>query len=277
MTTPIAIKTDSENDVRKPNKNVAKTIVRAFQVLDTFEPGRTDLSLKDITALSGLNKTVVVRILNTLVSLGAISKSESAKTYRLGPRLFEYGNRFISQLDLRKFALPYMTDIMMKTMDTVYLMIPSNDEALMVERVTGGNIGSMVGTAIGGRLPLHVGAAPMVLLVEMTDEEITSWANKTGLPRLGEHTVQDVGTLLKRVSKIRQEGYYISREDPTPGVVSVGAPVYNYKNDVVGGLSVALLTPRFEKCDQAMYIELITATAQKLSRDMGHTGMEQKK
>ncbi|MEN8142436.1 MAG: IclR family transcriptional regulator [Thermodesulfobacteriota bacterium] len=264
---------NSTNDSsHAPNKNLAQTILRAFQVLDAFEAGRTDLSLKDITALADLNKTVVARILNTLVHLDLVSKSESARTYRLGPRLFEYGSRFISQLDLRKLALPYMTDIMIKTMDTVYLMIRSNDEALMVERVKGGKLGSLVGTPIGGRLPLHVGAAPMMILVGMSDSEISEWAVRTGLPRLGEHTVQDVGTLLKQVKKIRQDEYHIAREDPTPGVVSVGAPVYDHKASIIAGLSVGLLSPRFEKCNQAMYIELITEAAQKLSRDMGYSG-----
>jgi aldehyde:ferredoxin oxidoreductase len=35
---------------------------------------------------------------------------------------------------------------------------------------------------------------------------------------------------------------------------------------------VGLLSPRFEKCNQAMYIELITEEAKKLSRDMGYQG-----
>ncbi len=262
----------TNHDSQASNKKLAQTILRAFRVLDTFEAGRTDLSLKDITALTGLNKTVVARILNTLVHLHIVSKSESARTYRLGPRLFEYGSRFISQLDLRKLALPYMTDIMTKTMDTVYLMIHSNDEALMIERVEGGKLGSLVSTPIGGRLPLHVGAAPMMLLVGMTDLEITDWATRTGLPRLGEHTVQDVGTLLNRVKKIRRNGYRIAREDPTPGVVSLGAPVYDHKAEVVAGLSVGLLSPRFERCNQEMYIELVTEAAKKLSNDMGYTG-----
>lgn len=133
-------------------------------------------------------------------------------------------------------------------------------------------MGSLVGTSIGGRLPLHVGAAPMMLLVGMTDTEITEWATRTGLPRLGEFTVQDVGTLLKRVKKIRGDGYYIAREDPTPGVVSVGAPIYDHRAAVVAGLSVGLLSPRFEKCNQTMYIELVTEAAKKLSHEMGYTG-----
>lgn len=263
---------NTNDDSQASKKKLAQTILRAFRVLDTFEAGRTDLSLKDITVLTGLNKTVVARILNTLVHLHIVSKSESTRTYRLGPRLFEYGSHFISQLDLRKLALPYMTDIMIKTMDTVYLMIRSDSEALMVERVKGGKMGSLVGTSIGGRLPLHVGAAPMMLLVGMTDTEITEWATRTGLPRLGEFTVQDVGTLLKRVKKIRGDGYYIAREDPTPGVVSVGAPIYDHKAAVVAGLSVGLLSPRFEKCNQTMYIELVTEAAKKLSHEMGYTG-----
>lgn len=252
------------------NKNLAQTIVRAFQVLDTFEGGRTDLSLKDIAALSGLNKTVVARILNTLVHLNLVAKSESSRTYRLGAKLFEYGSRFVSQLDLRRLALPHMADLVAKTMDTAYLMIPSNDEALMIERVEGGKLGSLVGTPIGGRLPVHVGAAPMVLLVGMNDQEIAGLAARTGLPRLSENTVQDVGTLLARVRKIEADGYHIAREDPTPGVVSIGAPVFDHQGRVVAGLSVGMLSPRFEKCDQAMYVELISGAARELSREMGY-------
>lgn len=254
------------------NKNLAQTILRAFQVLDTFEKRRPSLPLKEIAALTDLNKTVVVRILNTLIHLDLVIKSESEKTYRLGPRLFEYGSRFIAQLDLRKLALPYMNDIADKTMDTVYLMLRSKDEALMLERIEGGNVGSLVGTPIGGRLPMHVGAGPMVLLVGMSDQEITELAARAGLPRLGDNTVQDVATLIQFVNRIRIDGYRIAREDPTPGVVSIGAPIFDHLGRVIAGLSVGLLTPRFEKCNQAMYIELITEAAKNLSREMGYQG-----
>ena len=261
-----------EEPRNSPNKNLAQTILRAFQVIDTFEQTRKELSLKEIAALSGLNKTVVARILNTLVHLDLIAKSKSARTYRLGPRLFEYGSRFIAQLDLRTLALPYMTDITTKTADTTYLMIPVNDEALMIERVKGGNLGSLVGTPVGGRLPMHVGAAPLVLLVGRSEQEIADWASRTGLARLSENTVQEVGTLLQVLSTVKLNGYHIAREDPTPGIVSIGAPVFDHQGRVIAGLSIGLLTPRFEKCNQTMYIDLITGAAQKLSRDMGYMG-----
>lgn len=252
------------------NKDLAQTILRAFQVLDTLTSHSPDLSLKDIAALTDLNKTIVARILNTLVHLDLVIKSESQKTYCLGPRLFEYGSRFIDQLDIRKLALPYMSDIATKTMDTVFLMLRSNDEALMLERIEGANVGGYMGPAVGGRLPMHVGAGPMALLVAMSDKEIAELAARTGLPRLGENSVQDVGTLLQVVSRIRKEGYRIAREDPTPGVVSIGAPIFDHRGRVIAGLSVGLLTPRFEKCNQTMYIDLITRAAKNLSREMGY-------
>ena len=142
----------------------------------------------------------------------------------------------------------------------------------MIERVQGDKLGSLVGTPIGGRLPMHVGAAPLVLLVGMDEEEIAVLAARTGLPRLSENTVQDVGTLLQVVKKIKRNGYHIAREDPTPGVVSVGAPIFDHKGRVIAGMSVALLSPRFEKCNQAMYIELIIEATQRLSHEMGYSG-----
>jgi hypothetical protein len=37
-------------------------------------------------------------------------------------------------------------------------------------------------------------------------------------------------------------------------------------------MSVALLSPRFEKCNQTMYIELIIEATQRLSQKMGYSG-----
>ena len=268
----MSVEQKSEKSPNKDNKNYAQTVVRAFKILDTFQNGKPELSLKDISEIAGLNKTVASRLLNTLVYLNLVVKSNTSKSYRLGPRLFEYGNRFADQLDVRKLALPYMSEIVTKTMDTAYLMIRSGDEALMLERVEGEALGSLVGTRVGGRLPLHVGAAPMVLLVDLDEEELVALVKRKGLPSLSPNTVENIGSLLERIKKIRENGYTIAVEDPTPGVVSLGAPVHNYDGKVVAGISIGLLYPRFQTCNQQLYIDLILQAAQNLSRDLGFSG-----
>ena len=263
---------NSKKMPNKDNKKYAQTVVRAFKILDTFQNGKPELSLKDISEITGLNKTVALRLLNTLIHLNLVVKSHGSKSYRLGPRLFEYGSRFVAQLDIRKLALPYMSEIVTQTMDTAYLMIRSGDEALMLERVEGEALGSLVGTSVGGRLPLHVGAAPMVLLLDMDEEEIVALVKRKYLQRLAANTVENIGSLLEKIKKIRENGYTIAVEDPTPGVVSLGAPVYNYDGKVVAGISIGLLYPRFQSCNQQMYIDLIVRATQNLSRDLGFSG-----
>jgi DNA-binding IclR family transcriptional regulator len=72
-----------------------------------------------------------------------------------------------------------------------------------------------------------------------------------------------------RVRATRERGYAISDEDVTPGVASIGVPVFDHSGSVRASLSIGgLREPILGEGSSAL--ELARAAAAEISRTLGH-------
>ena len=94
--------------MRKTDINVAavptiQVLARMFALMDVLASRSEPMSLKDISARTGLHPSTTHRILNDLVSGRFVDRPE-AGTYRLGMRLLELGTLVKSRLSVRDAA-----------------------------------------------------------------------------------------------------------------------------------------------------------------------------
>ena len=74
------------NKSNKESERHVEAVLRAFQVLESLE-GETWVSLKQISESTSLNKSRVIRLCGTLVSLGYIHQDPNTGLYTLGYRI----------------------------------------------------------------------------------------------------------------------------------------------------------------------------------------------
>jgi len=246
-----------------------KTVGKALEILDFFTDDEPELTLTEIVNRTGFSKTATHRLLQTLLSYNYLSRLPNNSSYRLGPKLFELGSRFVNQNNLVQVARPYLQKVAQKTGDTAFLCVCENYKSLCLERVEGSNPVRTVFQGKGGRLPLHTGSAPIALLAGMSDDEIFKVINKKGFERFTNNTIQDMQQLMKKVRKIRQDGYAISWEDLVIGIASVGAPIRDNSKNVVATISVAGIIQGFGPDRIKKIIDIVTSSAHSISRDMG--------
>lgn len=114
-----------------------QSVARAVALLDAFVESSTPLSALELTERTGLDRTVVHRLLRTLESQDLVTKLGSR--YAIGPRALVYGNSYVDRLGLRRVALPYLTDLHIRTIGdrpwAVTLAVPALHEVLLVERL----------------------------------------------------------------------------------------------------------------------------------------------
>jgi DNA-binding IclR family transcriptional regulator len=125
---------------------------------------------------------------------------------------------------------------------------------------------------LGGRLPVHCGAAPVALLLGMSDAEITTLLRNHTYTRYTDNTIQTLDDLLSTVHASQARGYVLSWEDVTPGVAAIGAPVRDHTGHVVAAISVAGIIQRFSPERRAFLANTVTGAARSLSQDLGYTG-----
>jgi DNA-binding IclR family transcriptional regulator len=207
---------------------------RALSVMDAFEYRDRDISLAELTRRTGLPKPTVFRIVNELLTWGALERSE--RGYQLGVRLFMLGEKVPRPASLRDMALPYLEDLYEATHENVNLGVLHGTEVLFLARVTG-HRSSDVLLRVGDTLPAHSTSIGKALLA-FAPAEVVQAVLERGLTRLTSHTVVMPGMFMQQLRAVARNGYSVNDEETHRGVVSVAAPVFDRDRAAVAAISV---------------------------------------
>ena len=94
-------------DVALQGTYKVQALDRAFAVLDLLGENDTPLGLAQVASSLQLHKSTAHRFLMVLERHRMVERTSNGK-FRLGLRLFDFGNRAIEQYDLRDRAQPHL-------------------------------------------------------------------------------------------------------------------------------------------------------------------------
>ncbi|MGE5320509.1 MAG: IclR family transcriptional regulator [Hyphomicrobiaceae bacterium] len=222
-------------------KNPASSIQvldRAMALVGVLSRAPGPVSLTRLAAQAGLHTASAHRILGALMAHGLVEKT-GAGEYDLGVRWLEVGNRLRARLNIRQVALPFMQQLAELTGETVNLIVRRGDEAVYVERVSGGQTLIQVVQVVGAHAPLHVTAVGKIFLAEDSASGVMGYAERTGLPAYTPNTLTTLERLSAELATIRREQLAYDREEAELGVACIGAPVRDAEGKLVAGLSIS--------------------------------------
>lgn len=240
-----------------------QVIDRLARLLDAIAANNNPVSLKVLSAETGLHPSTAFRILASLAEHGFVERSSSGH-YRLGVKLLQLGSRVQSRLDIRREARPIMEWLRNETGETVNLIVREGDEVVYVERVVPNRM-MRVEQMIGGRAPLHVTAVGKLFLAEGGAEACLEYAARTGLPSCTPHSITDPTALWRSVKNALQQGYALDDQEAELGVGCIGVPIRDSTNHIVAGISVSAPIERRRE----VWVTLIRQAGEKLSTRLG--------
>ena len=225
-----------DNQTDPMGKYRLQILERAIAVLFEFSASSPHLSLDDLAAQSGINKTSLVRILRTLEPAGFVLREEDR--YRLGPRVLELANVYLSTLSFHKVAQQRMVTLAQASRQTVSLAVLDGLDVVYVaiehaQREIG------IQGEIGGRHPVHATALGKVLLADLPPALLQQRLAGADLQRLTHRTLVDPDELIRVVGQVRRQGYAIDDEERGIGIRCVAAPIRDFGGRVVAAISVA--------------------------------------
>jgi DNA-binding IclR family transcriptional regulator len=242
------------------------SLERGLDLIELLARANPEKTLKELSQEAGFNISTAHRILNALKSRGYVRQEATNSKYKLTFKLFELGNRVVEKLNLREEAVPLLKNLAEKTGESAYLTILDEDEALCLERIDGYQYVKILALKVGGRMPLHLGAGPRVLMAYLPEEEIDRIIKLKGLSAWTKKSPTDPAKLKRTLEKIRKDGYALSMEDVVEGAGALGCPVKSWKGEVVAGISISGISSHFKKDKLPALVEIVKSSAEKLSR-----------
>ncbi|UFX46687.1 IclR family transcriptional regulator [Bradyrhizobium sp. 41S5] len=227
---------------------------------------RSPLRLTDIAETTSLNKATALRILNSLIEEGFVSRVAGAKTYELGQeaRVMAVGAR--RSVDIAELAQPSLLRLSERSADTALLSVRSGVEALYLARSVGSHPLQPNYLQIGSRRPLGVGAGALALLVWLPDAEIEA-VIEVIVPRLAKSPRITPKFLRERIAVARKAGHTVLLDAAFPGMGGVGVPVRDDAGEVVAALSIGAASDRIRRRESEL-ADMLKKEAQVLARAM---------
>lgn len=255
------------------NKTVyLKSVNRACDTLNLFISGGAEHSISEIALKLNANKSTVSRIMSTLAAQNIVERSMVNRKYRLSGKIWELAEVYLSNLDLRTTALPYLRELRAQTDETVSIYSVTEDDRICLERLESSQF-LRPALEIGHHAPLTAGAPGKVLLAYLPLDKRNKLIERKGLPRYTEHTITTREELEKELDKICNQGFAVSYGEYIEYCTTVAAPIRNYTGEVIGSVAITGLVMRFTPEMERESSILVKKTAANISRALGYRGI----
>lgn len=250
------------------------SVERAMMIIEVISRSAQGSTVTDLSQELRINKGLVHRILASLANHGYVYKDELTQHYRLTSKMLSLAFRYVRSLEMYDVVQPILRRLAQETGELAELNWLQHGRLVLVAKAESPRRVKVV-DYFGEELVLHASAGGKAWLANLPEDEALRILVERGTPKLGEHTITDLSTLLSEFRTIRERGYAINDQETGDDVVAVAAPVWvnTPKRQVVGAVSVVSPTHRAVHRDQRV-IELTIAAANEIGEMWPMVGLE---
>jgi DNA-binding IclR family transcriptional regulator len=260
--------------VNSPTKSQRKYIVpaveRAIQILQLLNQEPEGLTISQISQALALHKSTVFTILNTLSLYRLVERTEDTGRYQLGMALFTLGSQVVERLNIRTVADPILKQLVRQTGLTVHLGILDEGEVVYIEKLEG-NGPIKVSSRVGHRVGLHCTALGKAILAHLSEAERRQQLARQSLLKRTSNTITSLEMLQADLERSKAQGFSFDDEENEPGIRCLGAPVYNYRQEVVCALSLSGPRDLISRSCREKLAKQLKQAALEISQALGFT------
>jgi IclR family pca regulon transcriptional regulator len=225
------------------------SVEKAFMVLRAFRAGQRDLGLRDlslsqISEISGLDKSASQRFTNTLVELGYLEKDSRTRRYRPAVGLVDFYYTYIISNRLAEFAMPRLIEASQVHGTTVNLCELEGTDIVYTIRIPHQK-SFFRATVPGRRMPAFCTAPGLVILANRKEADVKAILRASKMQKITEWTIVDPKEVRKRIEKAKRDGYCISSQLSLPHEVSTAAPVLDSEGRAFAAVQVPVYMPEW--------------------------------
>jgi DNA-binding IclR family transcriptional regulator len=215
------------------------------------------LTVSEVAERLGVARSTAHRLLAMLVYRD-FAVQDDRRLYRAGPVLELAAHSPSVASRLRAAALPHLHRLVDVLDESVNLAVRTGDTVRFIASVE--CLQSLrVGSREGMVFPAHRTTAGLLLLAELTDEELQEVYPADG---------PDLEGLRDELARVRRNGFVLNQNRSERGVVAVGVPVRGPDGNALAGLSVSMPSGRYERHQLPSLVNILNRAAGAIEADL---------
>ncbi|WP_181347038.1 IclR family transcriptional regulator [Thalassobacillus sp. CUG 92003] len=245
-----------------------QSVDRALVILDILKSHPEGLGVTELSHRLDVSKSTIHRLLSSLLKQGYVKQDAEHERYALGLTLIELGEVVSSQLDIRRIAAPYLTQLAGSTGETVHLVMMDNLEIVYIDK-TEPDATIRMFSRIGKRAPMHCTGVGKAMLAFLPPDKIDAVLSERPMTRFTNQTITDPDDMKTHLEEIRRRGVAFDMEEHEEGITCAAAPLFNYKGEVVAGISIAGPIMRVDDAKLSVFAREVHHAAATISKALG--------
>nr|WP_319249135.1 IclR family transcriptional regulator [uncultured Celeribacter sp.] len=249
------------------------TVARAIRILQVFAEANGDVSIKDLSAQTGLAPSTAHRLLHLLSEDDIIAFDPERKRYSVGPEFIRIASLVAGKTSLSDIARPYMERVVEDANETCVVVSYLRPRKLItvVGVVNSANPLQYATELFATRSPLWgaTGQSIVAFLPRSEQEDLYDSRSTDIFPATGTK-LPAKEQYLAQMDAMRVQGYALSQGQTIEGAVAIGAPVFDKTNMVIGSLCVTVPEMRFTSDIQERILGILLPQAAALSTALGY-------
>ncbi|MGH3466660.1 MAG: IclR family transcriptional regulator [Thermocrispum sp.] len=223
--------TSTDGQTQVARRSVVQSVTRAFDILNLLRDTASPMSVQEIARSSGLDRTVVHRLLRSLLHQSMVV--EERGLFRLGPAPILLANRYLDDLLVRRLALPYMVELQANDIAdqpwTATLSVAVGDVSAVIERIWTPKTPLDLVLSIGDTFPMHTTATGRSMLAYYDTARLAQ--------TIGNKRAEELAPVLEDVRAAGGVG--TSKGEAVPGVEAIAAVILSRRKVPVAAVSVS--------------------------------------
>lgn len=230
---------------------------RVLDIIDAIAIADNPLTVMEVTAMTGLNKSTSSRLLKLLESREYVTREQTTKRYRIGPTLLGMLATIGKRTELLRVVHPHLETIRNESGETTSFHIRVGNERLCIDAVDRFPPQLHI-QPLGIRSPLHIGTSGRVIIAFLED------ASRTSILNLAAESGVEVGDLNTELAQIKARGYLVDRSHKISNHVTLSAPLFQ-GTTVFGAVTITGPEERWGLDKAAEYAPQLQSHAETIS------------
>lgn len=240
------------------------SLTNALTILKRFSMDNPEQGVTEIAENLNIGKSTVHRLLLSLGSEGFVYNDPNSNRYSLGTSLLSLTTIVNSQLPIVNESIPILNVLTERTGETSHLGILEGKHIIYLQKIDSENPAKL-STHIGMRHPIHATSIGQIILAYQNEKTFNKLIPEN-LQKFTEKTITARYNLKIKLSASRQQHFVISDEEYEKGFISIAAPVFDEKGQVIAAVSIVGPVNRMmKKIKQKAYTDEVRRAAEKLT------------
>ena len=247
-----------------------RLVDRTFDVLEALSWYPEGTSIAVLTEKTGIHKSTIYRLLNTLINRGYIVKDEENSIYRMTLRTYQIGSRAVPGFDLLTLSLDYLKNLCRSSHEAVHLAIPDGSSIVYLFKEVASENVIRIASQTGSRNYMYYTGLGKALLATKSEPEVREVWEHSEIVQYTPATITKYSDLLKELELIRSRGYAIDNEEHEAGIGCIADVIRDSNNKAVAALSISTLVSRMDQAFLEENVPRLKKTVSQISSILGH-------